>query len=89
MLLKIKKGKPRQVIIKFGKATVIIAASMKCGLWSQFGMILEETWRWSEDVIEDNFFKWFYCEGNQRNVAGGRGSEIKGEFLTLFLKLEM
>lgn len=43
MLLKIKKYKRQQVIIKFGKATMIIVVSMKCGM-KTFQMISGEKW---------------------------------------------
>lgn len=63
MLLKIKKYKRQQVIIKFGKATMIIVVSMKCGMWRHFKWFQEKSGRWrgSKDVIANNFFKWFYC----------------------------
>lgn len=35
-------------------------------------------------MIEDNFFKWFYWEEDQRNVAVDGKSEMKGLFLTIF-----
>lgn len=35
-------------------------------------------------MIEDNFFKWFYWEEDQRNVAVDRKSEMKGHFFTIF-----
>ena len=63
MLLKIKKYKLQQVIIKFGKATMIIVVSMKCGMWRHFKWFQEKSGRCrgSKDVIANNFFKWFYC----------------------------
>lgn len=36
-------------------------------------------------MIEDNFFKWFYCEENQKNIAVNGKSEMKwGVLLVLF-----
>lgn len=35
-------------------------------------------------MIEDNFFKWFYWEEDQRNVAVDGKSEMKGLFFTIF-----
>ena len=85
MLLKIKKYK-LQVIIKFGKATMILVMSMKCGMWRHFKWFQEKSGRWrgSKDVIANNFFKWFYCEGYQRNVAIDGKSEMKGQPVLFF-----
>ena len=83
MLLKYKL---QQVIIKLGKATVIIVMSRKCGMWRHFKWFQEKSGRWrgSKDVIANNFFKWFYCEGYQRNAAIDRKSEMKRRPVLLF-----
>lgn len=75
------KDKLRQVMIKSGKATVIIAASVRHGTWSLFGVIVREKWKMKRKWRGDwrQLFQVVLLWRGERNVAVGRKSETKGE----------